>query len=75
MVSFLKRELYQSSEKPPQDERDFDLLNDKTISVRIGAYNNIKMSDRYIFCIVDLIKMLFPPHLYHILKSRPYLQQ
>jgi hypothetical protein len=47
MISaFSKRLVYHFNEKPPHLERVFELLNDSTISVPIGAYRSRRISPK-----------------------------
>ena len=46
MVSFANIEEYHFVVNPPHFERDFELLKDRTISTRIGAYKNRITSPR-----------------------------
>jgi hypothetical protein len=52
--ALLNNLVYQSVVKPPHFARDFDALNESTISTAIGAYKNMTTSATYSF-----IKNLF----------------
>jgi hypothetical protein len=44
IVSFVGKLKYHLSVKPPQTTRDIELLKDKTMSTKIGAYKNRNMT-------------------------------